>query len=317
MVRLFRAIERIADARAPVLITGETGTGKDLAARAIHERSARSAGPFVALGCASIPEGMLESELFGAVAGAYTGVDEDRPGLLDHAGGGTLLLDEVSSLSLEAQAKLLRVLDAGTFRPLGGGEERKADVRFLASTSISLEDACEAGRFRRDLYYRLRSVEIRLPPLRERKEDLLYLARHFLSEHARRLGRPTPELTEDALALVEGHSWPGNVRELEGVLFRAIVSRSGGNRIGAADLEPHLSRRAEPLFDDAVIDRHGLNDLKTALERQYLVRLFLRSSGDLERMTKSLGIKRTRLYVWMRRLGIDVRELRKRLRREK
>lgn len=317
MIRIFQTIQRAADVEVPVLIVGETGTGKELAARAIHRLSARSKGPFLVLDCASLPGQLFESELFGAAAGAYTGAERDRSGLLESVAGGTLLLDEVAHLPVEAQAKLLHVLDTGSFRRLGGVEARQSDVRFLASTSLPLEEALRDGRIRADVYYRLRALEVRMPPLRDRREDIVSLARHFLEKHARRLGLPVPEVSPEAIETLESYSWPGNVRELENALLRAVVGRPSGHRIRRADLEPSLTASGEPLFNERLIERHDLGELRAALERQYLTRLFLSTGGDLGRMLEKLHVKRTWLYVWLRRLGLDIKALRERVRRDR
>jgi DNA-binding NtrC family response regulator len=311
MLALFRSIEQLRDQEAPVLISGETGTGKELVARALHERSPRGKRAFLALHCASLPPELFESELFGYEAGAFTGAAEGQPGLLETVDGGTLLLDEVSQLPLECQAKLLRVLDAGAVRRLGGSMERRLDVRFLSATGADLAREVEAGRFRGDLYWRLRGVELWVPALRERREDIPHLARHFLEKHASRAGRPVPVLDPDALQILERHGWPGNVRELESVLVRAVIGASAES-IGARDLEMVLGGVRRPAFPRDLLER-GLDEWKTDLEREYLVRLFERERGDLGAVMRSLGVKRTKLYAWLRALGLDPRELRKRL----
>jgi DNA-binding NtrC family response regulator len=235
------------------------------------------------------------------------------PGLpFPHLSGGTLLLDEIGLLAPESQAKLLQVLDSGVFRRLGEVESRRADVRFLASTSTDLKAAVVAGRFRADLYYRLCGVEVSLPPLRSRREDIPPLALHFIQKHSQRLGLSLRRLTKDAEALLERHDWPGNVRELEGVLLRILVTGSG-REVTARDLSPLLGEEEKPLFDEGLMTQHGLPELKLALERQYLTSVFQRCGGDVRRMMKLLQIKRTRLYTWYRKLGIDLPELRKKL----
>jgi DNA-binding NtrC family response regulator/tetratricopeptide (TPR) repeat protein len=314
MLRVFQAIEGLRGSELPVLIAGETGTGKELVARALHRTSPRGEGPFLALHGASIPQELFESELFGYEAGAFTGAEESRPGLLESVHGGSLLLDEVSDLPPPAQAKLLRVIDARAARRLGGTAERTIDVRFLSATSADLAGLAAKGGFRRDLYHRLAAVEIRLPPLRERREDVPLLARHLLAEHARRIDRAAPALAAGALRLLERHDWPGNVRELEAVLLRAVLARSPGEEIGARDIEPLLRpREARRLFDEEALEGRTLGDLRAELERTYLTRLFRTSGGDLEKMMAALGVKRSYLYTWMGKLGIDIRELRRRL----
>jgi DNA-binding NtrC family response regulator/tetratricopeptide (TPR) repeat protein len=310
MLALFKSIEQLRDQEAPVLIAGETGTGKELVARALHARSHRGEGPFLAVHCASLPPELFESELLGYEAGAFTDAAEGQPGLLEAAGGGTLLLDEVSQLPLECQAKLLRVLDAGPIRRLGSSVQRRLDVRFLSATSADLDAEVKAGRFRADLYWRLRGVELAVPPLRERKEDIPHLSRHFLEKHASRADRPVPALETDALLLLQRHGWLGNVRELETVLLRALISASQADSLGARDLEPLLGAARRPAFPGDLLDR-GLEEWKADLEREYLSRLFRRERGDLRAIMAKLGVKRTKLYAWIRALGLDPRELRR------
>ncbi len=320
MRRVFEMIEKVADQEVLVLLQGETGTGKELVARAIHRRSGRRERPFIAVHCASLPGQLFESELFGTVAGAYTGADEDRAGLLETASGGTVLLDEIGQLPPEAQGKLLQVLDSKRFRRLGSVEARQVDVRLLASSSDDLAARMREGRLRADLYYRLSGVSIELPPLRERASDVPELARHLVEKHARRLGRPAPAISREGLRRLEGSGWPGNVRQLEGLLLRVMLSLSGTDPIREEDIEaaagPREARASgghDALFDEEIVDRYELADLKIALERQYLTQLFMRCRGDGELMMRELGVKRTRLYTWFRKLGLDVRELRKRL----
>ena len=314
MVRVFQTIQQLSDSEISVLVRGETGTGKDLVARAIHEMSPRRYGPFLALHCASLPGALFESELFGHERGAYTGAEESTSGLLETLGGGTLLLDEVTSLSLETQAKLLRVVDSRVARRLGGQTAHAVDVRFLASASENLRDAVAAGRFRRDLLYRLLGVEIELPPLRTRREDIELLARHFLAHHARRLDRPAGKLTSSALRRLEEHDWPGNVRELEMLIVRLLVTTSSGSPIDVDHVRQHLPKPPESrLFSEELLAGRDLKDLKRELERSYLVRLFRETSGDIAAMARSLGIKKPALYIWFRRVGIDVHGLRRSL----
>ncbi|MGH9362892.1 MAG: sigma 54-interacting transcriptional regulator, partial [Thermoanaerobaculia bacterium] len=215
MLQVYRTIEQLRDQEVSVLITGETGTGKELVARALHRTGPRARGPFFALHAGSLPLELLESELFGYEQGAFTGAEAARAGLLESLAGGTLLLDGVDDLAPAAQAKLLRVLDSGRARRLGASEERPVDVRFLSAAAVDLRERVEAAAFRADLLYRLGAVEIRLPPLRERREDIPLLCRHLLELHARRLDRAVPRLEAEALERLESCPWPGNVRQLE------------------------------------------------------------------------------------------------------
>jgi DNA-binding NtrC family response regulator len=235
MVAVRRAIDEAARIRSTVLLTGPTGTGKELAARAIHYEGPRAAGPFVPVSCAAVPQALFESSLFGHGRGAFTGAVAGEPGLLLRASGGTLLLDEVGEIPLGAQAKLLRVLDDGLVVPLGGGPAVPVDVRIIATAHQDLGERVRAGRFRADLFFRLDVVRIALPPLARRLQDLPELAEHLLAEVARELGVPSLGLTEAALERLARHSWPGNVRELKNVLERAQL-RAVGRRVDAADL---------------------------------------------------------------------------------
>jgi DNA-binding NtrC family response regulator/tetratricopeptide (TPR) repeat protein len=308
---IFETIERLRDREIPVLIAGETGTGKELVARAIHETGPRRRGPFLALHCASLPEELFEAELFGYEAGAFTGAEESRQGLLQHLAGGTLFLDDVSSLSPGSQVKLLRVLESGAVRPLGGSAVRPIDLRFLSSSSCDLDGLVERGQFRGDLYFRLRGIEVRLPPLRARREDIHLLAAHLIALHSKRLRRPAPVLKADALALLEKHDWPGNVRELEAILLRFLVTASPGASIGAGDLRPLIPLRGrKPLFGEDLFAGRELGDLHRELDRAYLIGLFRETGGDLRKMMEIARVKRSSLYRWFRRVGLDPEELR-------
>lgn len=223
MAALRQQIRRIAATHSTVLIRGESGTGKEVAARAIHGLSPRANGPFVPVNCASIPEGLVEAELFGHAQGAYTGAVKARQGLVEAADGGILFLDEIGELAPAAQARLLRVLQEGEIRPVGATKARSVDIRLLAATHRDLETMIEAGSFRADLYYRLRVLELRIPPLRERIDDIAELARHFLAELAQRCERSGLQLHPEALTHMQAYDWPGNVRELRNALERAVV----------------------------------------------------------------------------------------------
>ncbi|HEY1694599.1 MAG TPA: sigma-54 dependent transcriptional regulator [Polyangiaceae bacterium] len=249
VLELFRLIDGVAPAQSTVLILGESGTGKELVARAIHQRSQRAKKPFVAVNCGAIPKELVESELFGHVRGAFTGAQTARAGLFESADGGTILLDEVGDLPLAAQVKLLRVLQEGEIKRVGADEARTVDVRVLAATNVDLMSRIQAGDFRRDLYYRLNVIAIELPPLRERGDDVLLLASHFLQKFARSMQRPAKRLSPDATRALLEHSWPGNVRELEHAIEHAMVL-SQKDVITGADLpfarQPSALREPEP-----------------------------------------------------------------------
>jgi two-component system response regulator AtoC len=227
IVRMLALVDRLAAADVPVLVRGETGSGKEGVARRLHSKSARAKGPFVAVDCGAIPATLIESELFGHVRGAFTGAERDRPGHFVSAHGGTLLLDEIGELPVDLQPKLLRVLQDGEVRPVGGSSSRKVDVRVVAATNRDLEKACREGRFRSDLYYRLAVVEVLVPSLRERLDDLPLLVDHFVRRISSEMGRAPVAVEPAVLTLLAAHRWPGNVRELENVLRRALALSNG------------------------------------------------------------------------------------------
>ncbi|MGK4005837.1 sigma 54-interacting transcriptional regulator [Sorangium sp. So ce1036] len=291
---VFATLDRVVDTPVSVLVTGESGTGKELVARAIHFAGPRKAGPFMGINCAALPAALLESELFGHVRGAFTGADRDRTGLVVAARGGTLFLDELGEMPLEVQAKLLRVLQEREVRPVGSAEAVRVDFRLVCATNRDLLVEAARGRFREDLYYRVAVVQIRLPPLRDRLEDLPELALHFVRRAAEQLGRPAPELSREALRRLGQHRWPGNVRELENVITKAVVL-CDGRKIGPDDVDlprpregggrgaprPHADERAALL--DA-LDRTGWNAVQAAREA---------------------GMSRATFYRKLRRLGIE------------
>jgi two-component system response regulator PilR (NtrC family) len=223
MLDVFRMVETIAKTNSTVLITGESGTGKDLVARAIHYNSLRRERPFVALNCGGVPETLLESEIFGHMRGAFTGADANKKGLMEVAEGGTMFLDEIGEMNTTMQVKLLRVLQDRRFRRLGGTEEVQADIRVISATNQDLHKLVATGRFREDLFYRINVIQLHLPPLRERREDIPLLAEHFLSKHAELMKKPVRSAAHDTLALLQAYGWPGNVRELENVIERAVA----------------------------------------------------------------------------------------------
>ncbi|MFO8002892.1 sigma-54-dependent transcriptional regulator [Thioalkalivibrio sp.] len=283
---LRKQIHRIAAADSTVLIRGESGTGKEVAARAIHTLSPRADRPFVPVNCASIPEGLVEAELFGHAQGAYTGAVKARAGLVESAHGGVLFLDEIGELAPAAQARLLRVLQEGEIRPVGANQARHVDVRLLAATHRDLEAMIEAGEFRADLYYRLRVLEIRIPPLRERMEDLPLLAGRFLDELGARFDKPGVVLSDEAVARMMQYSWPGNVRELKNALERAVVL-SEGSRIDWEHLGLATSA-AEPRGQPGSLN-------------EYFRRFVLENQGRMNetQLAQALGISRKTL--WERR----------------
>jgi two-component system repressor protein LuxO len=247
MQAVYKTIESVAPSRANVFITGESGTGKELAAEAIHKASPRAKGPFVALNCAAIPKDLLESEIFGHVKGAFTGATDNRAGAAKQAEGGTLFLDEIGEMPLEMQVKLLRFLQTGSFQPVGATRPEKADVRIVSATNRDPLAEVEAGRFREDLYYRLYVVPVELPPLRERGEDVLLIARHFLASFGREEGRRFRGFSREAEAVIVRYPWPGNVRQLQNAM-RNVVVLHDGDVVEAAMLPPALLHTAKRSF---------------------------------------------------------------------
>jgi two-component system, NtrC family, response regulator AtoC len=290
-------VRRVAPSDAAVLITGETGTGKELIARAVHRRSLRQDRLLVPVNLAAIPLELLESELFGYARGAFTGAVTEREGKLELADGGTLFLDEVGETPLPLQPKLLRVLQDGVVERVGSNRRREVSVRLISATNRDLEESIRAGRFRRDLYYRIRVVEIAMPPLRERREDIPYLVAHFLRRFAR-AGHDAPGITEGALRLLESYPWPGNVRELENVIERAVVLCRGGT-IGAGllDLRQPGTAQTEPgtVRLDEAMDR---------LEREMILRALDETRQVKARAARLLGVSERSLWYKLRKHGL-------------
>ncbi|MDD5307004.1 MAG: sigma 54-interacting transcriptional regulator [Deltaproteobacteria bacterium] len=290
MARVLSLVDRIALADVPVHVFGESGTGKDLVARAIHARSERFEKPFVAVNCGALPQHLLASELFGHLRGSFTGAFQDRPGLFRLADGGTLFLDEVADMGPEMQAALLRVLQDGTFRPVGGGDEESADVRVVSAANRQLALEVKAGRFREDLFYRLHVVGIEVPPLRDRREDIPLLAEFFAARHAQ--GDP-PSFSREALEVLSAAPWPGNVRELENEVQRAIAMRVPGSSIMPADLSPRLRECAG---DGAGPEPGALKERVAAFELSAIRRVLSECGGNTTRAAKQLGMSRAGLY---------------------
>ncbi|HSG40388.1 MAG TPA: sigma-54 dependent transcriptional regulator, partial [Thermoanaerobaculia bacterium] len=299
MRALFRAIGRLAQAPLSVLITGETGTGKELVARALHRESPRASRPFVALNTAAIPAELLESELFGHEAGAFTGATAQRKGRFELAHGGTLFLDEVGELSEAVQAKLLRALEQRVIERVGGTQAIPVDLRLLAATNRDLEERVAAGAVRSDLFYRLNVISLRIPPLRERAGDVSLLVESLAGALAAQLGVPPRAVSREALEALRRYNWPGNVRELRNVLERALIAATGGE-IRAADLPPLLSP-AEGPAPQAGAAALSLEDR----ERQAILEALERTGGHRERAAKLLGVSVRTLYNRLREYGIQ------------
>jgi DNA-binding protein Fis len=291
MRELVELIGRVAAVDATVLVRGESGTGKEVAARAIHSRSARRSGPFVALNCAAIPKNLVEAELFGHVKGAFTDAHAARDGLFEQARGGTLFLDEIAELDLSLQPKLLRAIQERAIRPIGSDEEVEIDVRLLTATNADLASAVAKGDFRADLFYRLNVIDIVVPPLRERDDDVLVLARHFLGKYARAMNRPVQGLTSACAAKLRAHAWPGNVRELANVMERAVaLTRS--SHLTVDDLPAHVRER------HAHLSAKGTEPLLSLaeLERSHIRRVMKATGGNKSLAAQILGVDRRTLY---------------------
>ena len=305
MRRVMTLIEQVAPSTASVVILGDSGTGKELVARTIHDLSPRHGGPYVAINCAALPETLMESELFGHERGAFTGADRRREGCFELANGGTLLLDEIGEMKAELQAKLLRVLEEGKLRRLGGSAEISVDVRVLAATNRNLEAAIRDGRFREDLYYRLNVFTIELPPLSEHSEDLPALVEHFLRELEGPAGKIVSGVDADALEVLKAFRWPGNVRQLRNVLERALIVTKGP-LIGAADLPPDLKRAR--LASDVLEIKLGAS--LDEVERELIKRTVEFAGGNKSRAAEILGVSLKTLYNRLERYqGRDSRDL--------
>jgi two-component system, NtrC family, response regulator PilR len=305
MQRLFELARRVAPAKTSVLITGESGTGKELVARALHHLSPRADKPFVAINCGAIPDALLESELFGHVKGAFTGAHADKQGLFAAADGGTLLLDEIGELSPTMQVKLLRVLQERTVKKVGGVGEEEVDLRIVAATNRDLEAEVERGGFRRDLFYRLNVIELHLPPLRARPEDVPLLVEHFVKKHAAALGRTITAVDSDALAALVDYDFPGNVRELENIIERAATLEPG-DRITRASL-PELTRKSRPVTvvgDTFPDDGVELEQLVADYERELIGKALEHTHGVRKSAAKLLGISFRSLRYRLAKLGL-------------
>lgn len=294
MQRVLEVVQRVGPSDANVLLLGENGTGKGVIARALHGVSRRAHAPFVTVNMGGLPEGLFESELFGHVKGAFTDARADRVGRFELAGGGTLFLDEIGNVSPTQQARLLRVLETGEYERVGSSKTRRADVRLIAATNADLHQTVAEGRFRQDLLFRLNTIEIHLPPLRGRPEDIVPLAAHFLARHARHYGKPLTGFVPAALQALRDHAWPGNVRELSHVIERAALMASG-TEIQAADLGLRTVRDAEPRIEDMSIE-----DVERWLMRKTLARF----EGNAVKAAEALGLSRSAFYRRLQKYGL-------------
>lgn len=294
MKALFEMISAVAASDADVLIMGETGTGKELVARALHARSARGKGNFVAVNCGALPETVIESELFGHEAGAFTGANQRRIGKIEHASGGTLFLDEIESMPLALQVKLLRVLQERVLERLGSNTPIPLNLRVLAASKVCLRTAADEGTFREDLYYRLNVMTLDVPPLRDRRDDIPLLFQHFAEDAAGRFNKPAPPLAADHAARLMSHSWPGNVRELRNIAERYVLLD------GATAALP-----GQTLAGDGPAGEGSLSDQVAAFERGLIAQALSRNGGCVRRSSEALGVPRKTLHDKMRRLGLE------------
>ena len=305
MLRVFDVIEAVADTPTTVLITGESGTGKSMVARAIHQHSNRRDKPFVEVACGALPETLLESELFGHVRGAFTGAISDKAGKFKQADGGTVFLDEISTATPALQVKLLRVLQDFDFEAVGGSKTQRVDVRCLLATNEDLDEAVRRGDFRQDLYYRVNVVVIHLPPLRQRIADIPLLAEHFLDDYCRRTERKILGFQDDAMRLLQGCAWPGNVRQLENVIERAVILTKNAT-LAVDDLPEEMRTAGAGAGGDG-----QMLPLKRALEapeREIILRALHTFGGSRQATAQALGINRTTLYKKMKRFSIEMAE---------
>jgi two-component system nitrogen regulation response regulator NtrX len=313
IVQLRQAVERVAPTGSRVLISGPAGAGKEVAARMLHARSRRADGPFVALNCATLAPSRFEEELFGVEAGTDTNTQPRRAGVLERAHGGTLLLDEVADMPLETQGKIVRALQEQGFTRLGGAQRVQVDVRVIATTSKDLQAEIAAGRFREDLFYRLAVVPLKIPPLRERREDIPTLARHFMARSVETSGMSPRELTEDALAAMQAYEWPGNVRELRNLIDWLLIMAPGEARepIRPDMLPPQVGAAAPAVLK---LDRSSeimtlpLREARELFERQYLEAQLLRFGGNISRTAAFVGMERSALHRKLKFLGVNAED---------
>lgn len=314
MQKIYETVHAVASSRTTVLMSGESGVGKSMIAKAIHQESNRSTEPYVELACGSIPETLLESELFGHVKGAFTGAHADKAGKFLAADGGTLFLDEINSASPGMQLKLLRVLQERKFEPVGSNETIEVDVRVILASNQDLEQLVAKGDFRQDLYYRINVVKIEMPPLRERVGDIANLAQHFLDQQAQELDRQFSGFSSEALDALRRYAYPGNVRELSNIVERAaVLSRS--QTIGLDDLPPHVIERDSSTAPQLIADAPDsqwepmtLSEAMTRPERAFILRALEANEWNRQQTAEVLGINRTTLYKKMKQLGIDPEE---------
>lgn len=306
MQSLYRLLDRVCDSDATVLVQGENGTGKELIARALHYNSRRKKNKFVVVNCGAFNENLLESELFGHVKGAFTGAVKDKKGLFEVADGGTLFLDEIGDTSMPMQVKMLRMLQEGTFTPVGGTQSRKCDVRVLAATNRDLISMVKTGQFREDLYYRLNVINVGVPPLRDRKEDIHVLIDHFLTKFAEQSKKPIKRLSKGCLEVLMNHEWPGNVRELENEVERLCVLAGDDLEAGVDCLSPRIQEKVASKITGYRVSGK-LKDALEDLEKQMLLDGLERTKWNKSKLAKELGISRAGLIMKVEKYGLEKR----------
>lgn len=304
--RVLRLIDRLKNLNTPVFITGESGTGKELVAKSLHQGGERGHKRFVAVNCCAIPENLLESELFGYVRGAFTGAVRDKAGLIEEADGGTFFLDEVGDLPLYLQAKLLRLLQESEIRRVGETRQRKVDVRFISATHRNIEEEVRGGRFRKDLYFRLKIIAIHLPALRERRQDIPILLDHYLNKYSHEFNRiPSPSLTPDALGCLMGYDWPGNVRELQNEIQRFLIFSSEKNMISTECLSPRMRNQRNPGENNHF---YGFFKARADFERNFIREALFSCDFHREKTAAKIGLSRQGLYKLIKKHRIPLED---------
>jgi Nif-specific regulatory protein len=300
---LIAQLDKVVDTKVTVLVEGETGVGKELIAASVHYRSRRRDKLFVGQNCAAMPENLLESELFGHKKGSFTGAHEEKKGLFEIADGGTLFLDEVTEMPLSLQSKLLRVLQEGEIRPVGATQERKINVRIVAATNRNLDKEVAEGRFREDLYYRLKVFPLRVPPLRERREDVPMLAGHFLQRYAAEMGKPAAGFSQQTMELLQSYAWPGNVRELQNEVQRLVIQIDAGAFVTPDLLSPRV-RQVEGMIERVKPAKGTLKEMMDQLERWLLIEALREHDNNKTAAARGLGITREGLHKKLRGFGL-------------
>jgi len=299
MLKIFETLEKVIPTKSNIFMLGESGTGKGLIAELIHCNSPRRDKPFISINCSAIPEGLLESELFGYKKGAFTGAVSDKLGLIPLANEGTLFLDEIGDMPPNLQAKLLKVLETGEVQPLGDTRLKTVDIRIISATNVDIEKRIKEGSFREDLYFRLNVIEIKIPPLRERKEDIEMLAQYFIDKFSKGHNKTIKDIDNQAISLLLKYSWPGNVRELGNIIERAVVLTQG-NRITAIDLPDKLRKNTEPIETGSILKTY-LSDY----EKNLLIKLYNAHNKDKDKTANALGIDLATLYRKFKKYGIE------------